>query len=177
MTSTRPCSSRLAASALKSASDIHRIHGGRPRPPRSRPPFSGGRRPSSGGGGGKFVEGNSVAFVPPASLGGGPRRGNSRSREGPLVGRGNEGRTTVGLLVTPSGLTFAPSTGRTKVTYSSDQRSRSPRISRESRLVSPAVTTGSPSVFNRPTAMRPLDLTRALVRFLTSSLRTRSRRS
>src|ERR1035441_5205143 len=127
MARTRPCSSRFATSALKSASDMPRIHGGRRLPPRGRLPPSGGRLPSFGGGGGGPISplvggGGKLAvdksLVPGAlvSSGRGSRRGKSRPPRGaPLVELPRGGRTK-GLLVTPSGLTLAPTTGRTKVT-------------------------------------------------------------
>src|ERR1017187_2005246 len=124
MARTRPCSSRFATSALKSASDIPRIHGGRRLPPRGRSPLSGGRLPSFGGGGGsispfgggggELVAENPSAPVELVSSGRGSRRKKSRPpRGGPLVKLRNDGRTTVGLFVTPSGLTLAPSIGKT----------------------------------------------------------------
>src|SRR5665213_1106649 len=133
MARTRPCSSRLATSALKSASDIPRIHGGRRLPPRGRSPPSGGRFRSFGGGGpaspsvgggGKLAAKIPLVPVKLVSSGNGPRREKSSPRGSPFVmlrKDGGKGRTTGGLLlVTPSGLTLAPSTGRTNMTNLSD---------------------------------------------------------
>src|SRR5271154_3598317 len=97
-------------SALKSVSDIPRIHGGRRLASRERSSSFGGSPtfPFVGDGGKLVVENPLVAKL--ASSGRGSWR--EKSWRGPLVkSRGRGGRTTVGLFVTPSGLTLAPSTG------------------------------------------------------------------
>src|ERR1700677_2196940 len=126
-----------------------RSHGGRRLSLCGRKP-PGGRLPSSGGGGGadsisptalvgggELVGADATLLV---SSGGGSRRWSSRWLRDMLLVElrgGGEGSTTVGLFVIPSGFTLAPSTGRTKTTFSSDQSPFSPADSREMRLVSP----------------------------------------
>src|SRR5271169_6409509 len=112
MASTSPCNSCVAASALKSASDIQRIHGGRREPSRGRAPALSGS---------PFVPPLVNVFAKPFVSGGAPGGGSGRgkSRSPPCIPlvrpRNDDGRTTVALLVTPSE-TLAPSTGFTNVT-------------------------------------------------------------
>ncbi len=133
MASTNPCNSWVAASALKSASDIQRIHGGRREPSRGRAPALSGRPAAAGHRWWMYWQ----PFV------GGSGRGKSRSSAVHPVGQivGTDGRTTVALLVTPS-VTLAPSTGFTNVTVSFPQCSPSCKNSLASKLVSPTAMTG-----------------------------------